>query len=304
MRGWGLKLTAVGIALLLSYFVNSEENSTVYTFTAPVDLRLPAERVVVGGGDLRAQVTVRGPSFVVSRIPAAPPAFRAVVPDGVDDDYRLQLRTGDLDLPPYVRVVSIEPSEIVVQLDKLAERSIPINIPLLGSSDVNYRVSEVVARPETVVVRGPTSVLSGIAVLQTEPVDIGASRKGFTRSVPLRLPSGILGLSPEAVTVEVKIGPIEIERIIAGLPVEVRSVAGDTYALTPPTVSVDVRGRKDLVASLDRDHVIPFVRLGKDLPDREVVEVSVELPSGLVAARVDPSTVAIIRSPRGTKRRP
>jgi hypothetical protein len=225
------------------------------------------------------------------------------VPEGINGAYRLQLRTGDLALPPYVRVVSIEPSEIALRLDHVATREIPVNVPLLGTPEANYRVSEVLARPVAAVVRGAASLVSEVTLLQSEPVDISAARKGKTVTVPLRLPAGVLGVSPDAVTVEIKVTPIEVEQLFTGIPVEVRSVAGDTYALTPPTVSVEVRGRKDLVAALDRDHVIPFVRLGKDLPDREVVEVGVELPGGLSAARVDPPTVAIIRSPRGAKRK-
>jgi YbbR domain-containing protein len=301
MRNPALKVLSLFIALLLSYFVNSEENSTVFTFVAPVEVRdLPAGKVLPGNERLQAQVTIRGPSFVLSRIPAAPPVFRVSASDVVEG--KVQLRRNELALPPYVDIVSIQPAELKLHLDDLVELKVAVKAPLLGPVATEHRVESVVVDPESVTLRGAKGAIGGISAIQTEPVDVRELKKTVTRGVPLRLPEGILGSSVNEVSVEVRIAPVETRRELERMPVEVRSVGGETYTLEPPVVRVTLRGRREIFEGLKRDHVIPFVRLGKEYRERELVEVGVELPTGITLERVDPPRVEIIRSRRSEKK--
>ncbi len=295
MRNLGLKALSLLIALLLSYFVNSEENSTVFTFMAPLEVRdLPAGKVLEGSGSPQVQVTIRGPSFVLSRIPASPPVFRVSAASMVEE--KIQLRRADLALPPYVQVVSIQPSEVRLTLDDLIDVAAVVKAPLLGAVGADYRVESVVVAPEGVQVKGPARRLGELSHIQTEPIDVRDLRKSASKIVPLRLPPGAMSVEPTEVTVQVKIVPIEISKTFDRLPVEVRSVGGENYAITPPLVSVEVRGRRELIEKLDRDHVIPYVRFGKEESARSFSEVGVDLPEGLSVGRVDPTRVEVIRS--------
>lgn len=295
MKNVGLKALSLLIALLLSYFVNREENSTVFTFLAPIEVRdLPVGKVLEGSGALQVQVTIRGPSFVLSRIPASPPVFRVSAASMVDD--KIQLRRTDLALPPYVEVVSIQPSEMKIELDTLVEVSAVVKAPLLGPVGADYKVDAVVVSPEGVQVTGPAKRIAGLASVQTEPIDVRDVRKSVSKVVPLRLPSGASSVSPTEVSVQVKVAPIEVSRTFERLPVEVRTLGGDNYAIAPPQVSVEVRGRREQIEKVDRDHVIPFVRLGKEESARSFSEVGVDLPEGLSVGRVDPARVEVIRS--------
>jgi YbbR domain-containing protein len=300
MKNLGLKGLSIVIAVLLSYFVNSEENSTVFTFIAPVEVRnIPAGKVLQAREVPQAHVTIRGPSFVLSRIPAAPPMFRVSASGAIDGV--VQLRKSELALPPYVEVVSIQPSELKLDFDDLAEVKVGIKAPILGPVGSDYKVDSVVVTPESVTLKGAAREIRRLAVIQTEPVEVRDVKKTVLRSVPLRLPSDAVEASVKEVSVEVRIVPIESRREFERVPVEVRSVAGENYALTPPVVGVEIRGRREEIEKLDRDHVIPYVRLGKDYREREVVEVGVELPAGLSVARVDPPRVEVIRSVTGKR---
>lgn len=295
MKNLGLKGLSLLIALLLSYFVNREENSTVFTFMAPVEVRdLPAGKVLEGSDAMQVQVTIRGPSFVLSRIPASPPVFRISAAAMVEE--RIELRGADLALPPYVQVVSIQPREIKLALDDLADVSAVVKAPLLGPVAGDYKVDAVVVSPDAVQVKGPGRKVGALSNIQTEPVDVRDARKSVAKVVPLRLPEGALSVTPAEVSVQVKITPIEVSRTYDRLAVEVRTVGGENYAIAPPMVSVEVQGRRELLEKLDRDHVIPYVRLGKEESARSLSEVGVDLPEGLSVGRVDPARVEVIRS--------
>lgn len=92
MRNHGLRLLSLLIALLLSYLVSRESNSSVYTFAAPVvpTCDYPG-KVITGLVGREVQVTVRGPSFLVARLPLSPPAFRVALPTELPDRYTIAL---------------------------------------------------------------------------------------------------------------------------------------------------------------------------------------------------------------------
>src|SRR5262245_48718046 len=123
MKNLGLKAVSIVIAFSLAWYVHSESNSAVRTFVAQIEIRnVPPGTIIVAPQNASAQVTVKGPSFIVSKIPNAPPVFSVSLPDAVENRFRTALDPNTLPLPPYVEVLTIEPPDFEFVLEKLVAR--------------------------------------------------------------------------------------------------------------------------------------------------------------------------------------
>ncbi len=76
------------------------------------------------------------------------------------------------ELPVGVRVTNFFPTQIIIRLEDVVERYLPIKPSLHGSPAVGYEISAAVALPSKVPVSGPKSSLSTLEWLGTEPIDI------------------------------------------------------------------------------------------------------------------------------------
>ena len=72
-----LKLVSLLAAILLAYSVHSDRNTSVLSFNVPIEIKNPPDdKVLVKPTRRLAQVTVRGPSFLVGPLVSSPPPLK------------------------------------------------------------------------------------------------------------------------------------------------------------------------------------------------------------------------------------
>lgn len=295
MRNFGLKLFSLGIALVLAYFVHSQGNTSVIGFVVPVEIvNLPEEKVIVWPRNQQAQVTVKGSSFLVSRIAASPPAFRVKVPDDVEGHFVAPLRGSELGLPEGVEILNIEPHELEITLDDLLQKEVPLEVPRLGRLDEHLKLAEFSVEPRTVVVRGPESDVAGIERVETPPVDLRSIKEDTVREVRIPRPGPLSDVSAEVARVAIGVTSIQQVRSFPQQPIEIRSAAHIAYSVEPQVVHVEVSGPKRVVKDLKDEEVVPFVRVREPLSSGPV-RVEVDVPPGCTAALVDPDKVSLTK---------
>jgi len=76
------------------------------------------------------------------------------------------------ELPPTVRVTSFYPPNILIRLEEIVERYVPVQPTLRGSPSAGYEISKAVANPGKVAVSGPKSLLFALDSVGTEPMDV------------------------------------------------------------------------------------------------------------------------------------
>lgn len=304
MKNVALKIFSVIAAMLLAHFVNSEGNSSVIGFFAPVELKnLPKDKVLVWPLTPQAQVSVKGPSFLVSNVASSPPTFKVKIPNDVQDQYVATLKRSDLTLPPNVQVVSVDPGEIKFMFDSLVEKELPVELTNLGALRANLKVEEVVINPSRVLVRGPQSRIRDLVNIQTEPIDLREVSDSFSRDLALRPPAALIELTPGQVQLIYKVSSVRSQKKFTALPVEVRSSGAEKYTLSPTTVSVEVAGPLEKVAALKAEEVIPFVRVPPDVTGSTQLGVSTELPKEISIVQIDPAKLQVVKSAAGEGKR-
>ena len=274
--------------------MNSETNVSVIGFGAPIQIRnIPDERVLVWPLSPKAQVTVRGPSYLVSRVATSNITFDIELPNNVENLYSGQLQKADLDLPPSVEVLAIEPVNFEFKFDKKIDKELPVIIPRLGSLPEGMRLESMVVRPALIQVSGPESELNGVTILETEPIDFRQIRESFEKKLHVRIPGTLTKASVDEVEMRVRVSVIETERVFKRRPVEVRTANGVQYTINPKFVAVEVTGVQNVVSQIKPKQVIPYVKLESGIKKGSKVKVEIDLPKGAELISLDPPQISV-----------
>jgi YbbR domain-containing protein len=86
-------------------------------------------------------------------------------------------------LPAEVAVVSVEPAEVELALERLESRPLPVVVPVEGDPAPGSVVGTVQVIPPRLTVEGPESAIAGITSLPTTPVFIDGVAQSFQTTV-------------------------------------------------------------------------------------------------------------------------
>jgi YbbR-like protein len=294
MKNIFLQLFSIAVAVLLWYFVNSESNLALVGFSASIEVKdLPQSQVITAQSHRQAQITVKGPSFLVSKLSATPPLVRVRLPKELQGRYLAPLLKSEIDLPPSVQIVSIEPAEVKFSFDKLATKRVAVVVPRIGALGESYIVHDVEIAPSEVQLTGPESELASITSIETYPLDLRSIKEDFSRNLNIRLPGPHLDSNITQVTVDVDIDLVILERKFIGIPIEIRSESPNKdLTIQPNTITVDVNGPRELVKSLQSSNIRAFVNLDSQ-SDNKTLALEVEVPKGAHVTKLDPAEVKL-----------
>lgn len=304
-RTVGLFIISLIIGAALWVFVTDVENPTVVEwFPEPISVQ------AVNVSDSLAVANLPLPSIQV-RVSATQDRwedlhagnFRAIV-DMQNHDARRQEVQVQVDVTDVngVRVVDVEPREIVVTLEELVSAEIPVTTRMIGTLPIGYELVEAVPDTETVTVTGPESLVPSVTAAVAS-VNVTGLTVGVQQSVSLQ-PEGAGGgiiagvrIEPEVVRVSVDIAQRTIARTVP-VTVEVIGEPGPGYRVTNVTVSpsaVQVEGVLEELQQLDEIR-LPSINISGS---RAEVVRSVAIPTepGIQLTEDDRVTVTVAIEP-------
>ena len=297
MKGLILRVFSVFVAVALWYFVNSESNLTLVSFLAPIEIQdLPNSRIVTFQSHRQAQVTVKGPAFLISKLSSNPPLVRIPAPKEGDSRMLVPLLKSQLNLPQTVQIVSIEPAEVKFTFDRLVTKKVPVVVPRIGALGDSYIVREVEIAPSEVSISGPENDLQAITSVETYPLDLRTAQEDFARSINLRLPGSHVESDEDKVQVKVDIDLVILDRVFSQVPIEVRSLENLQKLRTlPAAVDVVVSGAREQVKGLLVSDVQAFVSVN-DFSEGKSYSLDIDLPKGVKLVSVTPKIVKVLRN--------
>jgi YbbR domain-containing protein len=212
-RQWSLRLLALALATLLWFFGTLEtreqesekvvESSVTYSTPRGLILLDPVQRV---------KVRLRGRTSKVRSL--NPLAVDVLVT--VSDDRRGQLQVtlgpDNVVVPEDVEVMSIEPNQLELRLDREITLTLPVKFKLLGEPAAGARVQHVEVVPDRVQVSGPESRLRSLRWLTTSNVNLNGHALDFEETVAVISPDPLVKiLQPTVVLVRVPLAPPSLE---------------------------------------------------------------------------------------------
>lgn len=202
----------------------------------------------------------------------------------------------DVRVPSRVRVVSIEPSRISAEVDRLVEKVLPVKVVYRGKPRPGYRIVGETVNPTEVMVPGPEGLLKGMKAIETEPLMVMERSDSFYGHVELKPVTPLTGKKLEPVNVYVVIAEELRERELPEIPVTVLKEPGQTaeIVLDPSVVTLLLRGQEK-----DLDGITPGdVRAYVEIIDLETgsyeLPLKTKLPKSIRLERADPAVIKVI----------
>lgn len=239
-------------------------------------------------------VTITGPKSVVSTVAAVRASVIVQAPP-IDIDQDVPLVPID-QLGNAVSPVAVDPATARVVMPVFSDqrsRTLPVSPIITGSPAAGFEIESVTVEPLTALVAGDADDLAKLNQVDTDPIPMTGVSDDLTVVVGLALPTGVVAVDEQPITVSIAIRPVTGTRTFsAGL----RLVgASNTLTYTPSVdrVLVTIGGS---TADLDRLSGAALV-MDLDVTGLKAgthdVPVTGNLPVGTTVVAVSPPTVAV-----------
>ncbi|TLN25987.1 hypothetical protein FDZ74_02155 [bacterium] len=255
---WPIKVLSLLLAVFLWMYVTNELNPT----KEQVLRQIPVETRGLGAGlavlNMSRQVTLRvqGNQNVMADLAARSVEVSVDLSGVKAGKSRLPV---SVKLPPGVRLVDVTPDEIMVEIDRLAEKHVHIKPEVTSRPAEGYRQMKAVVKPSQVVLKGPQKVLAGIDAALAR-VDLRDRTVNVLETVPVQLldkqgkvvekpgvdivPAQVEVFVPIVVELPSRTVPVKVP--VTGVPAEGLEVT----AVIPEPKTVTVTGRWEVLAGI------------------------------------------------------
>lgn len=288
---FGTKLVSVIIALVLWVVVLGSRN-VEDTKDVPIEVITPAD--LVAANDIPEKISFRL---------TGPMAFLRAILDRRDEPIRVNLAGAkpglityrfypdNIRLPIGVKVLSINPTAVLIKLEYIKRRDVPVRPVLRGAPPAGFRVAKVSIMPETVRIKGAETRVEGITEVATMPIELGDNRQSFEKEVALDLSRAGVQLDGALPRVSVEIEPVSANFRIKN--VDIRVLSPYKVRLEEKTVTVLVRADAQDLKRLDRTQVYAVVDLTGKPKGKYSESVKVTLPEDVGLVKVIPEKVDV-----------
>ena len=188
--GWNVRSFLWALVLGLSVWVaavTAADPDEVRLYPNDVSLELVGQDpslVITSDIPKDVQLTLRAPRSVWEQLTARPESVRTVLDlSGVGaGEHRMNLQV-QIDARP-VRVVTVIPSSVLLTMEPLVSRTLPVQSTLSGQPALGYQAGDLTLEPREVVVAGPESLISRVARVRV-PVNLSGSRESVEQDIPV-----------------------------------------------------------------------------------------------------------------------
>ena len=291
-RNLSLKLLSLGIAFGLWLFVNFGERDAEESFRAALELRnIPPNLMITSPRVDFIDVRVVGPRTLLGRIDRSRLSIGLDLNGVRPGPAVFRLGADSLNLPRGVAVARINPAQVTLELEPVAQKVVPVRLRLIGKLSPDLQVVDTNVAPATIQVTGPEVPLRKVDAVNTEKLDLAAASAGTVETELLLEPVGdYFSYSADRVAAQVRIADVEVTREVARAPVGVQNTTL-RYHVTPAAVRVMVRGPRRLLDDLEPAQVLVQVDASGRGGGTYTVLPHVDLPNGLEVVDIDPATV-------------
>ena len=240
------------------------------------------------------QVQVSGAASLIEHVVAVR-ASVVIESSGIDVDRDFELVPVD-EFGEAVGQMDIEPKSAHVTIPVFSDRetrTLPVNPVVTGDPATGFEIASVTVDPPVMLVEGDADQLAELVRVDTAQIPMTGVSSDLVVAVGLDLPTGVLAVGDDQITVTVTLRPVTATRTFnAGVRL-IGAGRGLSYSVDTDRILVTVGGS---VAALDRLSgtilVVDLDVAGLE-PGTVSVPVTLDLPTGTTLVSASPSSVNV-----------
>lgn len=246
-RSWFLKGLSVCLAVMLWYFVGSEDTVDKNVMIPIEIINLPRDLVISNQFKKEIEVTVSGPRSLILELTDRAVTRQVDLSSATPGTLVISNANNSIPVPRGITVLRVQPSSVILSLDKLIQKHFPVKPVVSGKIAQGHVLKGMKMDPEVITITGPETTLSQVDELRTRKIDIEGLNESQHRQVPLELNPAIVDLIGEtSVTASLQVALEAVERKIRDLPV-VAILDGVQQQVKPAVVTVTANIPKVLI---------------------------------------------------------
>jgi YbbR domain-containing protein len=288
----GLRIISLLLAVGLWVFVNAGQHSSVELFNIPVSYRgLPPGFIITNQHPDFVKIQLSGPQTLLSLVEPSRLTLKLDLSGVGVGQASFKVGLDSFNVPRGTAVTSISPSQIVLDLDKIIVRYMPVHLVTIGTPADGYRIGPIEITPPRVRVRAPSREIANLETIETEAVDVTGLATETEHVAAITSTSGMMRVEPSEVVIKIGIVPVIAIKDFHGVPVTVRNTKYQSK-LQPPRINVILRGAKLELSKLDLSGIV-FVDGDGMGPGTYNTPVQVQLPQGMELLHLWPDKIRI-----------
>lgn len=280
------KVIAVLLALLLWLYVTADKNPPIEkSLNLSINYENLSEDLTITSKNENVAIKIKGDEKVISSLGLKD--FKASV-DLSKAKIGEQELTVLISNPLGIEITEIYPKEVHVNIDKIAEKQVPVEVALLGQTAHGYSSFKASVKPSQVVIRGPSSILDTLVEARAD-VNLNSAQSNLVLNLPIRVQdkwgnwygTDTLTFIPNTVEVFIPIiqdtpsKTVPVKPTLTGKPAEGYQIA--RIVVEPETVKI--LGNFNKLDTIDRVQTLPIslANASEDI----IQEIDLSVPSGV-----------------------
>ncbi len=242
-KDWLIKLISIFFAIFLWYFVAGEDRVDM-NVRIPVEIvNLPRDLVISNQFKDILDVTVSGPRSIIREISQQQISRSIDLSHATPGNIVIDNKNDSMSFPRGITVLRVQPSHIILLLDKLIQKDLPIKYVTIGATAKEYELAGIDLSPNKLTISGPQTLIAKEADIPTKAIDLTGMSHAVTRQVFLKIPPELADLVGDpSVTAHIRIKEKIVEREIGKIPIVVKGLAGKQQArLETKIIKIKVR---------------------------------------------------------------
>ncbi|MCX5717149.1 MAG: CdaR family protein [Nitrospirae bacterium] len=205
LENFGLKVTAVVMAIILWFFVISKGQSEI-SIDVPMELKnIPQGFESIKQGVKSVNVSLKGQDRILRNMKPSDVRVHVDLSKAKKGKGIYYINKEDIKLPPTINITGITPSSVWIVLEKTIIKTVSVSAIMAGSPKEGFVVSSVEVLPKDVAIEGVRTETGKVKFLSTEPVDISDTDKTFTQTVRIDMAGRNIRTAIQEVSVKVVI---------------------------------------------------------------------------------------------------
>ena len=222
-RNLGLRGIALGLAFAFWFLVNASQRGSTTQLDVPLGYRLlPTGLVIVNQHPEFVQIQIEGPRMLLSLIDPDRLMLRLKLGGIGPGEMVLKLSPEMFHVPRQTTITQISPSQIILDIDRITDRQVPVRVSVVGQPAAGYRVAAIRTNPEDVTVRGPSRYLAHLYYVRTSPLDVSDATSEIRQILPLQPVDDRIELGVDSVEALATVREIGASRELRRLPAKVK----------------------------------------------------------------------------------
>ncbi len=208
--------------------------------------------------------------------------------------YLIPLDKKRIPLKPGIRLLSINPSYLSVQLEKKVSKTLKVTVPYIGEPAKGYIALEAATEPANVELTGAAPLIQSITELKTKPIDISNASESFKKEIPLNLvESSIIITSDPIIIVSVPVQQQLMAKTVENIPIQIWN-ATSVVTIEPPEISVRIKGPFESLSNKEiLNKIYSFIDLKGLTPGIYARHAYVNIPVGLMMTDAEPQVFTV-----------